>query len=81
MPRSLTELGRAMPGITLLPYPVVPSRFNARRWWTDGFTTKVLLAEYARFLPAAARYGAAQVWRWGERTVAARSHAGLGTGE
>jgi uncharacterized SAM-binding protein YcdF (DUF218 family) len=76
MPRSLTELGRAMPDVTLLPYPVVPRRFNARRWWTDGFTARVLLAEYAKFLPSAARYGAARVWRWGEGSTAARSHAG-----
>jgi uncharacterized SAM-binding protein YcdF (DUF218 family) len=71
MPRSLTELSRAMPGVALLPYPVVPSRFNARRWWTDGFTTRVLLAEYAKFLSSAARYGVARVLRWGEGSMAA----------
>ena len=76
MPRSLTELSRAMPDIALVPYPVVPSRFNARQWWTDGFTTRVLLAEYAKLLPSAARYGAARVWRWGGGAMAARSHAG-----
>ncbi len=74
MPRSLTELGRAMPGVTLLPYPVVPHTINATRWWTDGFTTKVLLGEYAKFLTSAARYGADRMWRWGE-VAAARSHA------
>jgi uncharacterized SAM-binding protein YcdF (DUF218 family) len=76
MPRSLTELGRAMPGVTLLPYAVVPQRFNARRWWTDGFTTRVLLAEYAKLFASAARYGAARVWRWREEAMAARSQAG-----
>jgi uncharacterized SAM-binding protein YcdF (DUF218 family) len=76
MPRSLTELSRAMPDIALVPYPVVPSRFKARQWWTDGFTTRVLLAEYAKFLPSAARYGAARVRRWSGGALAARSHAG-----
>jgi uncharacterized SAM-binding protein YcdF (DUF218 family) len=74
MPRSLTELARAMPGVTLTPYAVVPTRFKHKRWWTDGFTTRVLLDEYAKFLPSAARYGVARVWRWG--TMAAASHAG-----
>jgi uncharacterized SAM-binding protein YcdF (DUF218 family) len=45
MPRSLTELSRAMPDVTLVPYPVVPSRFKATEWWSDGFTARVLLAE------------------------------------
>jgi uncharacterized SAM-binding protein YcdF (DUF218 family) len=76
MPRSLTELSRAMPDTILVPYAVVPSRFKARQWWTDGFTTRVLLAEYAKFLPSAARYGAARVRRWSGAALAARSHAG-----
>jgi uncharacterized SAM-binding protein YcdF (DUF218 family) len=76
MPRSLTELGRAMPDVALLPHPVVPNRFNAKRWWMDGFTTRVLLAEYAKFLPSAARYGAARLWRWGDGSMAAQWHAG-----
>jgi uncharacterized SAM-binding protein YcdF (DUF218 family) len=76
MPRSLTELARAMPEVALVPYPVVPSRLKARRWWTDPFTARVLLAEYAKFLPSAARYGAARVRRWGGAALAARSHAG-----
>lgn len=76
MPRSLTELRREMPGVTLVPYPVVPQRLKAKRWWADGFTTRLLLAEYAKFLPSAARYGLVQVWRWGEDSMAAQSHAG-----
>jgi uncharacterized SAM-binding protein YcdF (DUF218 family) len=76
MPRSLTELSRAMPEVFLVPYPVVPSRFKARQWWTDGFTARVLLAEYAKFLPSAARYGASRVRRWAGAAIAARSHAG-----
>lgn len=76
MPRSLTELSRAMPHVVLVPYPVVPSRFKARRWWTDGFTTRVLLAEYAKLLPSAARYGADRLRRWGGAALAARPGAG-----
>jgi uncharacterized SAM-binding protein YcdF (DUF218 family) len=57
MPRSLTELRRAMPDATLVPHPVVPARLRGTRWWTDAFTARVLLAEYVKFLPSAARYG------------------------
>ena len=30
MPRSLTELGRAMPDVELVPYPVVAQGFRTR---------------------------------------------------
>ena len=76
MPRSLTELSRAMPDVTLVPYPVIPGRFKATEWWSDGFTARVLLAEYAKLLPSAARYSAARVWRWAGGALAARSQAG-----
>jgi uncharacterized SAM-binding protein YcdF (DUF218 family) len=70
MPRSLIELRRTMPGATLLPHPVQSNRVHAQRWWMDGYTTRVLLAEYAKFLPAAARYGAARLLGWEETAVA-----------
>jgi uncharacterized SAM-binding protein YcdF (DUF218 family) len=73
MPRSLTELSRAMPEVTFVPYPVVPNGFKPRQWWTDSFTARVLLYEYAKLLPSAARYGAARVRQWGGGAVAARS--------
>lgn len=61
MPRSLTELRRAMPGIVLVPHPVVSNKLHTKRWWTDAYTTRVLFAEYVKFLPAAARYGVARL--------------------
>jgi hypothetical protein len=73
MPRSLTELSRAMPDVTLVPYPVVPNGFKPRQWWTDAFTARVLLYEYAKLLPSAARFGAARVRQWGGGAMAARS--------
>jgi uncharacterized SAM-binding protein YcdF (DUF218 family) len=78
MPRSLTELGRAMPGVLLLPHPVIPDRLNARRWWTDAFTARVLLAEYVKFLPSAARYGLARLLRWDDNSVAGKASAAHG---
>jgi uncharacterized SAM-binding protein YcdF (DUF218 family) len=78
MPRSLVELHRTMPGVTLVPYPVHPNRVQPGRWWTDLFTARVLLAEYVKFLPSAARYGAARLLRWEESAVAAQTPAANG---
>lgn len=78
MPRSLTELCRAMPGVVLVPHAVVPDRLNARRWWTDAFTARVLLAEYVKFLPSAARFGLARLLRWDGSAAAGRARAAHG---
>jgi uncharacterized SAM-binding protein YcdF (DUF218 family) len=75
MPRSLTELGRAMPGVVLLPYPVVPERLRARRWWTDAFTARVLFAEYVKFLRSAARHGLARLLGWEGGAAAGKARA------
>jgi uncharacterized SAM-binding protein YcdF (DUF218 family) len=64
MPRSLIELERVMPGVVLVPYPVVSNRVQAGHWWRDAHTARVLLSEYLKFLPSAARYGVARIWRW-----------------
>jgi uncharacterized SAM-binding protein YcdF (DUF218 family) len=70
MPRSLTELQRAMPDVTLLAHPVVPHRLHAKRWWSDVYTARVLLWEYVKFLPSAARYGIARLLRWESSALA-----------
>jgi uncharacterized SAM-binding protein YcdF (DUF218 family) len=78
MPRSLIELRRTMPGITLLPHPVVSNKIHAARWWSDPFTARVLLGEYLKLLPSAARYGGARLLRWEESAVASQTHAPRG---
>jgi uncharacterized SAM-binding protein YcdF (DUF218 family) len=78
MPRSLMELRRTMPGITLLPHPVVSNRVHAARWWMDAYTARVLIAEYIKFLPSAARYGAVRLLGWNEDAVAAKTHPAPG---
>jgi uncharacterized SAM-binding protein YcdF (DUF218 family) len=75
MPRSLIELRRTMPHITLLPHPVVSNKVHAAQWWRDLYTARVLLAEYVKLLPSAARYGAARLVRWEESAVAAKTDA------
>ncbi|MBA2125740.1 YdcF family protein [Hyphomicrobium methylovorum] len=73
MPRSLAELALAMPGVTLIPYAVTPRRVPETTWWLHASTTRVLLSEYLKYLPAMARLTAQRVldWRDGESVAAA----------
>jgi uncharacterized SAM-binding protein YcdF (DUF218 family) len=59
MPRSLAELGRVMPDILLIPYPVHGHR-HTEKWWRSLGTLRVLVAEYVKFIPAAARFAVAR---------------------
>ena len=63
MPRALAELGRVMPGVTLIPYSVVDNNVHLDRWWTFPGTTKLLLSEYLKYLPALGRLGATDLVR------------------
>jgi len=63
MPRALAELERAMPGIELVPYPVVDNNVEVARWWEFPGTTKLLLSEYLKYLPALGRLWATNLAR------------------
>ena len=63
MPRALAELARAMPGVVLIPYSVVDNNVHLNRWWTYPGTTKLLLSEYLKYLPALGRLGATNLVR------------------
>jgi uncharacterized SAM-binding protein YcdF (DUF218 family) len=52
MPRSLTELSRALPGVTLVPYPVNPDGRDYARWKEDPELFKLLVVEYAKYVVA-----------------------------
>ncbi len=56
MPRSMTELGRYLPAVKLIANPVVPVSFRERAWWLNHAVARVLLAEYLKLIPSAARY-------------------------
>ena len=76
MPRSLTELGRALPNVMLIPYPVVPSTLRADHWWMHAATMRLLFTEYLKFLPSAARFGVARLLaQWDGGALALPRHA------
>jgi uncharacterized SAM-binding protein YcdF (DUF218 family) len=64
MPRAQAELARVMPGVTLIPYPVVDNNVHLDRWWSYPGTTKLLLSEYLKYLPALGRLGATDLVRF-----------------
>jgi uncharacterized SAM-binding protein YcdF (DUF218 family) len=74
MPRALAELARVMPGVILIPYAVVDNNVHLDRWWTYPGTTRLLLSEYLKYIPALGRLGATKLVRLilsGGKTIAA----------
>lgn len=63
MPRSLAEIARMMPSVELIPHPVVPKNFRHQAWWLDPLTTRILVSEYLKYIPAAAKLAAARIMR------------------
>jgi uncharacterized SAM-binding protein YcdF (DUF218 family) len=63
MPRALAELARVLPGVTLIPYSVVDNNVHLDPWWSYPGTTKLLLSEYLKYLPALGRLGATDLVR------------------
>jgi len=52
MRRSLLEFRHAMPGVTIVPHPVFPERFQPPSWWRQSASIAVVAAEYSKFLAA-----------------------------
>jgi uncharacterized SAM-binding protein YcdF (DUF218 family) len=55
MPRALAELEHQLPGVELVPFPVVSDRSRAQRWWTHPPTAKLLFSEYLKYILSAVR--------------------------
>ena len=71
MPRSIAELARTLPNTHLIPHPVMPKSFHREAWWLHMPTARILLSEYLKFLPSAARYGVARMLRpWQDNSFA-----------
>jgi uncharacterized SAM-binding protein YcdF (DUF218 family) len=55
MPRSVMEIRGALPGVTLIPYPVATPSLDAQRWWRSATGARRMTVEYCKFLIVAAR--------------------------
>lgn len=71
MPRSLAELGRVMPDVKLIPYPVLSQQLEQETWWTSPGHIRLLASEYIKFLPSAARFALARLVRTLEHSATA----------
>ena len=55
MPRSLAEFRAAMPGVTLLPDPVLPPNYERDGWWRDEPARRLMVSEFNKFIAARLR--------------------------
>ncbi len=55
MPRTMAELARQMPDVTLVPFPVVTEKLRNEPWWASGATARLILSEYTKFVVATLR--------------------------
>jgi uncharacterized SAM-binding protein YcdF (DUF218 family) len=66
MPRTMAELRRRMPEVTLVPFPVVTDKMRSEAWWSSPPTAKLLFSEYLKYIVAQVRF------RVGAASAAAR---------
>lgn len=66
MPRGLAELSLVMPERKLIPHAVTPRSFPISGWWLHVATTRILLSEYLKYIPAVARLTAQRMLGWSE---------------
>ncbi|MCB1484504.1 MAG: YdcF family protein [Hyphomicrobiaceae bacterium] len=66
MPRALAEFALAMPDAEFIPHTVTPKDFPESGWWLSVRTTRYLLSEYLKYLPAAARLATQRAMGWGQ---------------
>ncbi|MEX2642973.1 MAG: YdcF family protein [Acetobacterales bacterium] len=52
MQRSLLEFQAAMPGLEIVPHPVIPDHVKLDHWWQWPGTASLIVTEYCKFLLA-----------------------------
>jgi uncharacterized SAM-binding protein YcdF (DUF218 family) len=75
MPRALAEIAHQLPGVALVPFPVVTDRQRAEPWWSGGTTTRLMLSEYVKYIFAKLRMGLNPSAAMGEPGIATTSVA------
>jgi uncharacterized SAM-binding protein YcdF (DUF218 family) len=55
MPRAMTEIAHQLPGVALVPFPVVSDTLRSEPWWSNSATMRLLLLEYLKYLFANVR--------------------------
>jgi uncharacterized SAM-binding protein YcdF (DUF218 family) len=55
MPRALAEIAHQLPGVELVPYPVVTSKQRAEPWWRTVAAARLMIFEYVKYVYAKLR--------------------------
>jgi uncharacterized SAM-binding protein YcdF (DUF218 family) len=55
MPRALAEIAHQLPGVTLVPFPVITEHQRAEPWWSNAGSARMLMSEYLKYLVAITR--------------------------
>jgi uncharacterized SAM-binding protein YcdF (DUF218 family) len=55
MPRALAVLEHELPGVALVPYPVVSDKVRVEAWWDNPETARLLFLEYMKYIVAKVR--------------------------
>ncbi|MDX1581762.1 MAG: ElyC/SanA/YdcF family protein [Alphaproteobacteria bacterium] len=55
LPRAMLEIRRALPGVELTAYPVVPKHVKTDEWYAYPGTARLLAAEYTKYLASLIR--------------------------
>jgi uncharacterized SAM-binding protein YcdF (DUF218 family) len=55
MPRARAELAHQLPGVELIPFPVITEKLRAEPWWSHASTARLLFSEYVKYIVAAIR--------------------------
>jgi uncharacterized SAM-binding protein YcdF (DUF218 family) len=55
MPRAMAELGHQLPGVVLVPFPVISDRVRVESWWSSPSTARLLFSEYLKYIVAVVR--------------------------
>lgn len=50
MPRAMAEIAHQLPGVTLIPFPVLSDKIRAEPWWSSAATARLITLEYLKFL-------------------------------
>ncbi len=55
MPRAMAELGHQLPGVALVPFPVISDKVRVDSWWSSPSTARLLFSEYLKYIVAVVR--------------------------
>jgi uncharacterized SAM-binding protein YcdF (DUF218 family) len=50
MPRAMAEIAHQLPGVRLIPFPVLSEKLRMEPWWSSAATFRLVLLEYLKFV-------------------------------